>query len=127
MGNAKMEKAKKSLVDVGLMTQEEEFIASLQANYVDRLFGKFGTWKRGWAYFTDEKLIVNRGLLGGNLLIPYKNIRGLGKCTQTFFPIGITITYEDIESGKTITDKFSMMKREKWLEFLSEKSGVSVS
>lgn len=127
MDSAKLAKQKKNLVEAGIMKPEETLIEYLQANYVQRLVGKMGAWKQGWAYFTDERLIEITGLLNDNIIIPYKNIRGLGKCSQGLFPMGITITHEDAESGKVITDKLSMMKREKWLEFLSEKSGVSVT
>lgn len=32
-----------------------------------------------------------------------------------------------LETGKIISDKVSMMKRDKWLKFLAEKSGVTLS
>lgn len=124
MGDAKLEKQKKNLVEAGLMTPEENLIDFLQANYVEQIIGKFGEWKKGWAYFTEEKLIVVTGLLDGNIIIPYKNIRELEKCSQGLFPIGITITHEDMETGKTSKNKISLMKRDKWLEFLANKSGI---
>ena len=37
---------------------------------------------------------------------------GLGKCTQSLLPIGIEITYEHPETGKMVSDKVSMMKRD---------------
>ena len=98
----------------------------LQASYVERLVGNFGNWKQGWAYFTERRLIVFTGLLEDDIVIPYENIRELKKCTQFFLPIGISITYEHRENGKTVTDRISMMKRDKWLKFLSEKSGAAV-
>lgn len=127
MKAAKLEKVKKKLVEAGIMAREEQLIDYFQANYVHWHSERRGTWKRGWAYFTDKRLIVIRGFLGGNLVIPYQNIRGLEKCLQTCFPIGITITHEDAESGETKRDMLSMMKRKKWLEFLSNKSGVAVT
>ncbi len=127
MDNAKLEKQKKNLVEAGLMTEEDTLIDYLQANYFDRILGKIGEWKKGWAYFTEEKLIVVTGLLSDNIVIPYKDIRGLGKCSQGLFPMGIKITHENAEGGKTVTDRISVMKRDKWLELLSGKSGVSVS
>lgn len=41
-------------------------------------------------------------------LIPYQNIRVLEKCSQGIAPIGIAITYENME-GKTVTDKLFLM------------------
>lgn len=127
MGNARLDKQKDNLVKAGLMTPEDNLIDFLQASYTERLVGKLGQWKQGWAYFTEERLVVTTGLLSGNIVIPYKSIRELGKCSQGLFPMGIKITHEDAESGKTITDKISVMKRDKWLELLSNKSGVSIS
>lgn len=127
MGDAKLEKQKKKLVEAGLMAPEDTLVGFLQASYVERLVGKLGKWKQGWAYFTEERLIVITGLLTGDMVIPYKSIRGLEKCSQSLLPIGIAITHEDGEAGELVTDKISMMKRDKWLELLSEKSGVAVS
>lgn len=127
MGLSKLEKQQKNLVEMGVMEPEDTLIDFLQASYVARLVGQIGKWKQGWAYFTEKRLIVTTGLLDNNIVIPYENIRALGKCSQSLMPIGIVITYEDIKTGETVTDKVSMMKREKWLKLMSEKSGVSVS
>lgn len=127
MNEAKLEKQKKNLVEMGVMEPEDTLLGFLQANYVARLMGPIGKWRQGWAYFTEERLIVLTGLLDYNIVVPYKNIRGLGKCTQSLFPIGIVITYTDIQSGETITDKVSMMKRDKWLSFMAEKAGIAIS
>ncbi len=64
---------------------------------------------------------MTTGLLEENIVIPYKNIQKLEKCSQTFMPIGIAITYENKESGEIITDKISMMKRDKWMAFMEER------
>ena len=127
MGTTKNEKQKQRLVELGLMEPEDTLIDFLQASYVERLIGKMGNWKQGWAYFTEKRLIILTGLLEENIVIPYTSIRGIGKCSQTFFPIGITITHEEAGSGKTVTDKISMMKRNKWLDFLAEKAGIAIS
>lgn len=127
MSASKNEKQKKNLVEMGVMDPEDSLIDFLQASYVERLVGKIGKWKQGWAYFTEERLIVLTGLLDQNIVIPYKNIRGLGKCSQGLFPMGIVITHEDEKTGETVTDKISVMKREKWLGLLSEKSGAAIS
>ena len=42
-------------------------------------------------------------------------------------PIGITITHEDPETGNMTTDRISLMKRDKWLNFMAEKAGVEVA
>ena len=67
------------------------------------------------------------GVLNENIIIPYNNIRELGKCSQTLIPIGMKITYEDTKTGKIVTDKISMMKRNHWLDFIAKKAGVTIS
>ena len=121
MKETKLDKQKKNLVKLGVMEESDTLIDFLQANYIERLIGKLGQWKKGWAYFTEERLIVTTGLLEENIVIPYKNIQKLEKCSQTFMPIGIAITYENKESGESITDKISMMKRDKWMAFMEER------
>ena len=121
MTEAKLEKQKKNLVELGVMQQDDTLINYLQANYVEQLIGKFGQWRQGWAYFTQQRLIIITGLLEDNIVIPYESIRNLEKSNQGFFPMGITITYEN-ESGKSVTTKISISKRNKWIEFLQEKS-----
>lgn len=127
MKESKIEKQQEKLLELDVMEKGDTLIDFFQASYVQRLIGKFGSWKQGWAYFTERRLIVFTGLLDDNLIIPYDRIQGLGKCTQSLLPIGIEITYEHLETGKTVSDKISMMKRDKWLKFLSEKAGISVS
>ena len=123
----KNEKQQQKLVELGLMDPQDTLLDFFQASYVERLIGKMGKWKQGWAYFTQEKLIVITGLLEENIVIPYKSIRELGKCTQSLLPMGIAITHEGPEGGQAVTDRVSMMKRDKWLAFLSDRSGVAVS
>ena len=126
MNDAKLEKQKKNLVEAGLMAQEDTLVDFLQASYVERLTKKMGTWKQGWAYFTQERLIVITGLLNSNIVIPYETITELGKCSQGLFPMGISITHKDAETGEIVTDKISLTKREKWIEFLAGKAGVAM-
>lgn len=127
MNDKQKEKQKKKLVDAGLMEQSDSLVDFLQANYVERLVGKMGTWKQGWIYFTEERIIFPTGILNQDIVIPYKLIQQIGKCSQGLFPMGITVTYKHPETGEVVTDKFSMSKRQKWIDFLSQKSGVACS
>lgn len=121
MKETKLEKQKKNLVKGGLMDESDTLVDFLQASYLERLIGKWGQWKKGWAYFTEERLIVTTGLLEENLVIPYRNIQSMEKCSQGIIPIGIAITYENLK-GEVVTDKISMMKREHWMSFMAERS-----
>lgn len=126
MSEKRKEKLKKNLVKTGLMAQEDTLLEYLQANYVERLVGRMGQWKQGWVYFTQERFICPTGILDEDIVIPYKDIIRIDKCSQGIFPIGITITYKNPDTGELMSDSFSMMKREKWIRFLAEKAGISV-
>lgn len=132
MNEAKKEKVKESLVEAGLMDPEDTLVDCLQANYQEKLVGSIKQWRKGWIYFTEKRVVYPMSILGAalgenNVVIPYQNIRKLGKCSQQFFPIGISITYEDPKTGEQVTDKFSMMKRNKWMDFLAERAGISLT
>ena len=32
--------------------------------------------------------------------------------------------HEEMETGKLVTDKISMMKRDKWIDFMAQKAGI---
>lgn len=123
MNDAKKEKQKQNLVEAGLMEQDDTLVDYLQASYVQKV-GKLGQWKQGWAYFTETRLICITGPLDDNIVIPYRSIRKIGKRSQGLFPMGIEIAYETPE-GNLTADKLSMTKRDKWIKFLEEKSGVA--
>jgi len=120
MKETKLEKQKQNLVKIGVMEESDALIDFFQAGYMERLIGRWGRWKKGWAYFTEERLIVITGLLEENIVIPYQNIRAMEKCSQGIVPIGIAVTYENME-GKIVTDKLSLMKREQWMSFMAER------
>ena len=56
MGLSKMEKQKQKLIELGVMEPEDTLVDFLQASYVERLIGKMGKWKQGWAYFTENRV-----------------------------------------------------------------------
>ncbi len=123
---SKLEKQKNKLVEAGLMSQEDTLVDFFQANYVEHLTKRMGTWKQGWVYFTEKRLIVITGLLNSNIVIPYSEITQLEKCSQSLIPMGIAITHKDAESGALVTDKISLMKRVKWMEFMAQRAGITL-
>lgn len=72
MKETKLDKQKKNLVELGVMEESDTLIDFFQASYIERLIGKWGQWKKGWAYFTEKRLIVTTGLLEKTLLFPMK-------------------------------------------------------
>lgn len=123
------EKAKASmkakLVDLKLMSPDDNIVDGLNASYAEMLNSKMGTWKQGWIFFTETSIVYPTGLLDENIVIPYCNIRQIGTCMQMFLPLGITVTHENPETGKVVTNRFSMMGRDKWIAFLNEKMAAA--
>ena len=124
MIEAQLEQQKKKLVKAGIIEQEEILIDSTQANYVERVLGKFGPWKQGWAYFTEERLIIVTGFFSENIYIPYVKICELTKCSQGILPTGIVITHENVQTGELESLKISLMKRDQLMELMREKAGL---
>lgn len=124
MKDAKKEKLKKKLVDLEMMEQDDTIIDALQANCRQKMIGKIESWCKGWIYFTEKRIVYSGGLVDDNFLIPYENIRGIKKCMQGIFPLGIAVTYENPENDGPVTTRFSMLGRGKWMTFLEEKSGL---
>ena len=91
MNDAKLEKQKAKLVEAKLMDEQDTLIDFLQASYVERLIGKMGKWKQGWAYFTEERLIIVTGLLNADIVIPYKILKNWKNAhralCQSVFPL----------------------------------------
>ncbi len=125
MNEQKLEKQRRNLVDRGLLSSDEKLYGSITINYTEKLVGRIKTWKQGGvAIFTDRQVILTKGFSCEYIHIPYSCIKELGKCNQGFFPIGMVITYEDRESRELVTEKISLGKRKKWLQILSEKTGL---
>lgn len=38
--------------------------------------------------------------------------------------MGMALTCENRESGETVTEKISLMKRKKWMQIISERAGL---
>lgn len=127
MNEPKKQKTKKKLIEGGYMTEEDNIVDGFQITYHEKLVGNMGKWQQGWwLYFTEEKMIALRVI--ANIVIPYKNIRAVSKCRYIFFlPIAIAVTYENPENGEEVTEKFYMMGGKKWMQFIADKAGISIS
>lgn len=124
MNDRKKEKLKKNLVKMELMDENDRILECVLVNYRQILMGRMGQWKRSWIYFTKEAIICPTGILDENIIIPYNSVRRLGKCRQGLFPIGFVVTYDHPKTNKQENQYFSISKREKWLDFISQKTGV---
>lgn len=82
---------------------------------------------RGNFFFTKEKLIFTSGFGISNFAVNYKDIVELKKCfVGPFIPTGVQVIAQ-LEDGKRKKYKCSLMKRNEWIAFLEEKSGVKLS
>ena len=125
MNDKKKEKYRKQFTEAGLMAPEDVIVDYIQGNHFDTLVGRMGVWKQGWICFTQERIIYPTGILDEDIIIPYRSIRGLRKCSQGLFPMGIEVAYDNAKTGKQENERFSVSKRAGWLDFLSSKSGVA--
>lgn len=125
MNEQKLEKQRRNLVDRGVLSPGEKLFGTVTINYTEKLIGRIEQWQQGGvAIFTDQQVVLSKGFSGEYIHIPYNCIKELGKCNQGFFPIGMVITYENRESGEIITEKISLGKRKKWLQIISERTGL---
>ena len=125
MQEQKLEKQRQNLVNRGVLSPDETLYGSSTINYTEKMIGRIETWQQGGvAIFTDQQVILSKGFSGEYIHIPYKCIKEVGKCNQGLFPTGMVISYENRESGEIVTEKISLGKRKKWLQILSEKTGL---
>lgn len=125
MNKQKLEKQRQNLVDRGVLSPDETLYGSTSINYTEKLVGRIETWQQGGvAIFTNQQLILSKGFSCEYIHIPYNCIKKLGKCNQGFFPIGMVISYENRENGEIVTEKISLGKRKKWLQIITEKTGL---
>ena len=118
MNDAKREKDSKKMIDTGLMSADDQLVDSLECNHFKPVFGCFGNWAKGRIYFTEKSIVYPR-IINEDFIIPYNCIQELGKCRQTMLPIGIVVTYKHPKTGNIVTTKFSLMKRDYWIEFMT--------
>ena len=127
LSNKKKENLKESLKKSGAIAPADTMIDAAYANYIQ--FGIGGVLlqrpKPGFACFTEEKFIWTGA--GDDIIIPYSQIRELGKCLIMLMPMGIKITYQSESNGKLVKKKFSIWSRQKWLALIEEKSKVTFS
>ncbi len=111
----------KTLKELNLMNEEDCIEEHTAGDY-----WHFGTQTRGNYFFTKEKFIFVSGFGVNNFSMKYTDIKEIKKSmVSLFMPTGITVTADNPEDGKTVKYKCSVMKRQKWIELLSDRSGVS--
>lgn len=81
---------------------------------------------RGYYYYTKKKLIFIGGALGSTqFIIPYEIIKNISKCNVAIFmPTGIKLEVFDEQKGKLKKYKMSVLKRDKWIEYIKNKTNI---
>lgn len=134
MNDAKRISEQEKMLQAGLITAEDTLLDGVRINRIDGPMGLF-IEQGWWAYFTNEKVVLFMGAVLGyggfskkGIAIPYKNIRGIGKCSFRFLPLGVSIDYEDPETGAAATEKIYFGPGGgKWKSFMAEKAGISLT
>lgn len=122
---SKKNNLQENLKKSGAMAQSDKLIDAAYANYISFGIGGFLLQRPqpGFACFTEEKFIWTGA--GDDIVIPYGQIRELGKGMVMLMPLGMKIAYQSEPGGKIVKKKFSITKRKTWLALLAEKAKVS--
>ncbi|MDE5777178.1 MAG: hypothetical protein K2I10_01505 [Lachnospiraceae bacterium] len=111
----------KVLREGDLMKEGDSIVESVKGDYY--YLGQ----NRGTYFFTNEAVIFVSGFGGTSAVLPYKNIKEIKKCfVGPFIPTGIKVTVFDEEKGKEKKHKLSLLSRQQWMDYLSNKSGVAL-
>ena len=109
-----------TLREVELLGETETFEEHTQGDY-----WFLNSQTRGNIFFTADRMIFISGWGFEKIVIHYSDIRAMKKCfIGLFIPTGIKITALN-ENGKEKNYKLSVMKRNDWINFISQKSGVN--
>lgn len=111
-----------ALKEQNLIDKDDFLEATFKGDYWEK-FLIFNSQVRGYYYFTKKSIVFIGGALGSTKwVIPYESIKELKKCTiALFMPTGIKIEYYDETKSKLKKYKMSILKRDKWFEFIKDK------
>lgn len=132
MNDATKKSEQEKMVQAGLISAEDTLLDGMRVYRIIAPLGMFVA-QGWWAYFTNEKVVLFMGSMLGyggfskkGKVIPYKNIRNIGKCAYMFLPLGVSIEYEDPETGAMSKEKLYFGPGGgKWKSFMAEKAGIS--
>ena len=124
MSEKRFPEQEKMQLEAGLMAAEDTVLDSVAVNYVSPLIGRIGEWKKGWLYFTEERIVCPFSPPAqGGIVIPYAAITGLKTFSDGLVP-GLDVQYT-APDGEPGIGHFTMLRgRDRWLGFLSGKTGL---
>lgn len=122
MSQTEIMEIENSLREAKLMEIDDSLIITEKGDYWEKFF-ILRNQVRGYYYFTNKRIIFIGGFAGTTQwFIPYKNINGLKKCSVgLFIPCGINVIFFDEVNNKEKVYKMSVLKREKWINFINER------
>lgn len=111
-----------ALKEQDLIDKDDFLETTFKGDYWEK-FLIFNSQVRGYYYFTKKSIVFIGGALGSTKwVVPYESIKELKKCTiALFMPTGIKIEYYDETKNKLKKYKMSILKRDKWFEFIKDK------
>lgn len=118
-------KWQKALSERDLISDNDKVEAYVVAKWAEINFGPIGNWRQGTLVFTKEKVIFMTTFGISQLAIDYGDIREVKKCFAGFLPMGMQIAAYDKKNDKVKKHKFWLGHRGRWMDFISEKSGLA--
>lgn len=122
----KVDEIEKNLKEGKLIDEDDSIIEVEKGDYWEK-FLFFNMQTRGYYYFTKKSIIFIGGALGNTqFVVNYKNIKEIKKCNVAFFiPTAIKLTVYDEKKNKNKKYKLSLLKRDKWINFIEEQKKQS--
>ena len=105
------------------LIDEDDSVETIEKGDYWEKFLFFNMQTRGFYYFTKKAIVFIGGTLGNTQFVTYyKNIKEINKCNVALFiPTGIKITVFNEKKKKYKKYKLSLLKRDKWIEFIEQK------
>ena len=126
MNQEEMKEIEKNLKERKLIDNDDKLITTQKGDYWEKLLF-FNIQTRGFYYFTKKAIVFIGGAMGSTqFTVSYKNIQEIKKCNVAFFiPTGIKITVFNEKKNKNKKYKLSLLKRDKWINFIEEQKKQS--
>lgn len=122
MSENKLKEIEEGLKKLNLMDESDIIEKDVAGDY-----WRINKQIRGHYYFTNERVVFMSGWGLESFSFKYADIKEIKKSNiSLFMPFGVTVTVDD-NSGKMKKYKLSLMKRDQWIELLTNKSGVAVN
>jgi hypothetical protein len=111
-----------NLKEGSLIDKDDSLEVTFKGDYWEK-FLIFNNQIRGYYYFTKKKIVFIGGALGSTTwAVPYESIKELKKCKiALFMPTGIKIEFYDETKNRLKKYKMSILKRDKWFEYINAK------